>query len=67
MKISTVQALAFPFDPDRARVEGEQLELLMRAILKLFADGCLAYRERELVARSVGLSVRRLRALRGRP
>lgn len=49
---------------DRARAEGEQLEQLMRSILKLFADGCLVYRSRERAAPSVETKSDRLRRLR---
>jgi hypothetical protein len=49
---------------DRARLEGEQLEQLMRAILRLFADGRLAYRRRELRARPVSAAALKVRALR---
>ncbi|MBX3469093.1 MAG: hypothetical protein KF878_19655 [Planctomycetes bacterium] len=51
---------------DRARVEGEQLEQLMRSILKLFADGCLVYRRRERHGPSVETKSERLRRLRQR-
>lgn len=49
---------------ERARVEGEQLEQLMRSILKLFADGCLVYRRRERHGPSVETKSDRLRRLR---
>ncbi len=49
---------------ERARVEGEQLEQLMRSILKLFADGCLVYRRRERQGPSVETKSDRLRRLR---
>lgn len=49
---------------ERARVEGEQLEQLMRSILKLFADGCLVYRRRERHGPSVETKSERLRRLR---
>jgi hypothetical protein len=49
---------------DRARLEGEQLEQLMRAILRLFADGALVYRRRELRARPVSAAALKVRALR---
>lgn len=51
---------------ERARVEGEQLEQLMRSILKLFADGCLVYRRRERHGPSVETKSDRLRRLRQR-
>ena len=38
----------------RAVKESQELEALMRSILKLFADGCLVYRSRE--SRSEGVS-----------
>lgn len=49
---------------ERARVEGEQVEQLMRSILKLFADGCLVYRRRERHGPSVETKSERLRRLR---
>lgn len=49
---------------ERARAEGEQLELLMRSILKLFADGCLVYRRRERQEPPVETKSDRLRRLR---
>lgn len=49
---------------ERARVEGEQLEQLMRSILKLFADGCLVYRRRERQEAPVETKTDRLRRLR---
>lgn len=49
---------------ERARVEGEQLEQLMRSILRLFADGCLVYRSRERTGPSVETKSDRLRRLR---
>jgi hypothetical protein len=48
----------------QARAEGEQLEQLMRSILKLFADGCLVYRRRERAAPSVETKSDRLRRVR---
>lgn len=51
---------------EQARVEGEQLEQLMRSILKLFADGCLVYRRRERHGPPVETKSERLRRLRGR-
>jgi hypothetical protein len=48
----------------RARAEGDQIERLMRSILKLFADGCLVYRDREVRASSVQTKSDRLRRLR---
>jgi hypothetical protein len=50
---------------EQARVEGEQLEQLMRSILKLFADGCLVYRRRERHGPPVETKSERLRRLRG--
>jgi hypothetical protein len=52
---------------DRARLEGEQLEQLMRSILKLFADGCLVYRSRERQGPPVETKSERLRRLRRGP
>lgn len=50
---------------ERAKLEGEQLEQLMRSILRLFADGCLVYRSRERQSAPVETKSERLRRLRG--
>lgn len=42
-------------------------EELMRSILKLFADGRLTYRKRELAQAPIEAKVARVRRLRGRP
>lgn len=47
-----------------ARAEGDQIERLMRSILKLFADGCLVYRDREVRTHGVKTQSDRLRRLR---
>jgi len=44
--------------------ESEQLELLMRSILKLFADGCLVYRDRTQSSAPVLTKSDRLKRLR---
>jgi len=49
---------------ETARQEGQEIEQLMRSILKLFADGCLVYRERQRRAASVETKSDRLRRLR---
>ncbi len=48
----------------RASDESAQLENLMRSILKLFADGRLIYRKREVAQASVAEKAARLRCLR---
>lgn len=48
----------------QARGEGEQIERLMRSILKLFADGCLVYRQQQQRTASVETKSDRLRRLR---
>lgn len=51
----------------RAVQEAQQLEALMRHILKLFADGCLVYRRREhTTSGSVSTQSDRLKRLRAR-
>jgi len=44
--------------------EAQQLEALMRSILKLFADGCLVYRKRETLGLPVSTKSDRLKRLR---
>lgn len=44
--------------------EAQQLEALMRSILKLFADGCLVYRKRETFGQPVSTKSDRLKRLR---
>jgi hypothetical protein len=52
-------------DYERARAQNETLEVAMRSILKLFADGCLVYRKRETTVRhDIGSSSHRVRRLR---
>lgn len=48
----------------RGRTSDEDLEQLMRSILKLFADGCLVYRTRERSTPSVATKSDRLRRVR---
>jgi hypothetical protein len=48
----------------RARAQTEDIEVLMRSILKLFADGCLVYRRREERTPSVQTKSDRLKRLR---
>lgn len=48
----------------RAQVESQQLEELMRSILKLFADGCLVYRDREQRTQPVSTQSARLKRIR---
>lgn len=48
----------------KARTEGAEIERLMRSILKLFADGCLVYRERLGTASSVETKSDRLKRVR---
>lgn len=48
----------------QAKSEGAEIETLMRSILKLFADGCLVYRERQQRTGSVQTKSDRLRRLR---
>lgn len=54
-----------PYDHDAASTPAPaELERLMRAILRLFSNGRLAYRARERVLPSVDPAVERLRAAR---
>ncbi len=48
----------------RNQAESEQLEHLMRSILKLFADGCLVYRRRERQGPPVSTKSDRLKRVR---
>jgi hypothetical protein len=48
----------------RARTDGAEIERLMRSILKLFADGCLVYRDRTGTASSVETKSDRLKRVR---
>ena len=49
----------------QAVAESKEIEGLMRSILKLFADGCLVYRDRTQRAHSVETKSDRLRWIRG--
>lgn len=49
---------------NRARTDGAEIERLMRSILKLFADGCLVYRDRTGTAASVETKSHRLKRVR---
>lgn len=48
----------------RGRQTDGDIELLMRSILKLFADGCLVYRQRERSMPGVATKSDRLRRVR---
>ena len=48
----------------RAITDAQQIEGLMRHILKLFADGCLVYRDRTSCASPVSTKSDRLKRLR---
>lgn len=48
----------------KARTNGAELEQLMRSILKLFADGCLTYRDRTQQSASVETKSDRLKRVR---
>ena len=48
----------------RARQEGQQVELLMRSILKLFAEGNLVYRNRTQRSAPVQTKSERLKRIR---
>ncbi len=48
----------------KAVSESQQLEALMRSILRLFADGCLVYRNREKQMPGVSTKSDRLKRIR---
>jgi hypothetical protein len=48
----------------KAVAESQQLEALMRSILKLFADGCLVYRSRDKQMPGVSTKSDRLKRIR---
>lgn len=53
-------------DPEvqRGRNEAESLEVAMRSILRMFVDGNLVYRRREITERGISKSSDRLRRIR---